>query len=401
MSRLDQPMCTGRHRSPRRQKVELEQLEDRRLFAGTVGNSVWNDLNGNGIQDAGEPGVGGAVVELWDSGAVRQTAVTDAAGSYSLSGLLAGTSYRLRFRPPVAYGFTIQASGGTSNGSVAGSDGFSPAFALGPGQDDLSLDAGLVKVSEQFPVQLGPRQTLLGNGALGLINFPDMDLAVLQRTPTMKLFVAAPPSPQGASYLVEGSDLQHLTKATEVLSAGPAGSYDNGGDWTCGLYRSSGALYLFYYAEDHENMPPLYTGGYGFYASIAVAVSTDNGQSFTKLGQVITSSLPKNPNGGPAQGPGEATVVPDPTGRYLYAYYTYHTDQAGGTQICMARADLSQGPPIPRCLEEVLQRRVQPAGLGWCRDYGGSGTRRLRGRDLSPGQLFVLPRPLCHGLFDQ
>ena len=34
------------------------------LLCGTV----WNDLNGNGIQDAGEPGIGGVEVTLYDSG---------------------------------------------------------------------------------------------------------------------------------------------------------------------------------------------------------------------------------------------------------------------------------------------------------------------------------------------
>src|SRR5438309_1725802 len=106
MSRLDRPIRTGRQRSPRQRKAILERLEDRRLLAGTVGNFVWNDLSGNGIQDASELGVAGAVVELRSSRLVRQTAVTDAAGAYGFSGLQSGTSYQLHFRPPVGYGFT-------------------------------------------------------------------------------------------------------------------------------------------------------------------------------------------------------------------------------------------------------------------------------------------------------
>src|SRR5262249_22728293 len=47
----------------------------------TVGDHVWMDLNGNGIQDAGEPGVPGVVVHLLDGqGVLIAAATTDASG---------------------------------------------------------------------------------------------------------------------------------------------------------------------------------------------------------------------------------------------------------------------------------------------------------------------------------
>lgn len=49
-----------------------------------VGDTVWYDSNGNGVQDAGEPGIAGVTVELLDgNGAVLATATTDADGQYS------------------------------------------------------------------------------------------------------------------------------------------------------------------------------------------------------------------------------------------------------------------------------------------------------------------------------
>ena len=36
---------------------------------GRLGDYVWEDLNANGIQDAGEPGISGVVVDLYDAGA--------------------------------------------------------------------------------------------------------------------------------------------------------------------------------------------------------------------------------------------------------------------------------------------------------------------------------------------
>jgi SdrD B-like domain len=48
-----------------------------------LGNRLWRDTNGNGLQDADEPGIGGATVRLFDaSNALLATAVSDATGAY-------------------------------------------------------------------------------------------------------------------------------------------------------------------------------------------------------------------------------------------------------------------------------------------------------------------------------
>ncbi len=51
-----------------------------------VGNLVWKDTNGNGVQDAGEPAISGVTVTLENAaGTVLATAVTDASGNYLFS----------------------------------------------------------------------------------------------------------------------------------------------------------------------------------------------------------------------------------------------------------------------------------------------------------------------------
>jgi hypothetical protein len=55
----------------------------------TVSGVVFRDLNNNGVQDAGEPGVAGIRVHR-NSGAGTPTTVTDADGAYTLSGLPVG-----------------------------------------------------------------------------------------------------------------------------------------------------------------------------------------------------------------------------------------------------------------------------------------------------------------------
>ena len=56
--------------------------------AGSVSGFVWDDLNTNGIQDAGEPGIPNQVVTL--AGPVNATTTTDANGAYLFSNLPAG-----------------------------------------------------------------------------------------------------------------------------------------------------------------------------------------------------------------------------------------------------------------------------------------------------------------------
>jgi hypothetical protein len=58
-----------------------------RLNVATIGDFVWSDLDGDGVQDAGEPGIGGVTLALWSDaggapGSIVMTTTTDAAGAY-------------------------------------------------------------------------------------------------------------------------------------------------------------------------------------------------------------------------------------------------------------------------------------------------------------------------------
>ncbi len=61
--------------------------------AGSIGNYIWNDLNGDGVQDVGEPGIPGVKLTLTTTIAgspVTYTAFTDATGAYTAAGLPLG-----------------------------------------------------------------------------------------------------------------------------------------------------------------------------------------------------------------------------------------------------------------------------------------------------------------------
>ncbi|MBK8152326.1 MAG: hypothetical protein IPK61_04205 [Saprospiraceae bacterium] len=62
---------------------EIDQSVDAGIYRpATIGNFVWDDTNGNGIQDAGEPGINGVTVLLKDAnGATLATTVTATNGA--------------------------------------------------------------------------------------------------------------------------------------------------------------------------------------------------------------------------------------------------------------------------------------------------------------------------------
>ena len=93
---------TVQHSSSR---ATFEPLEIRRLFAiGSIGGSVFDDLNGNGVFEAGEPGIAGQRVFLDENKdgifqSTEENRITGADGSYVFQGIPAGT-YRVRHVVP-------------------------------------------------------------------------------------------------------------------------------------------------------------------------------------------------------------------------------------------------------------------------------------------------------------
>ena len=72
----------------------------------SIGDFVWEDLDADGIQDAGEPGIENVTVELKDTdGNVLATTTTDAAGNYLFADLDPG-EYKVEFELPGGFKFT-------------------------------------------------------------------------------------------------------------------------------------------------------------------------------------------------------------------------------------------------------------------------------------------------------
>ncbi|GAB4028663.1 hypothetical protein GCM10028809_16830 [Spirosoma gilvum] len=111
-----------------------------------LGDFVWLDLNKDGIQDSGEPGITGVTAVLYVNGVASATTVTDATGFYSFTGLTPGnsTSYVVGFTAPSGYTATTPYSG-TDRSIDSNADlitGKTESVTLAPGEFNPTLDAG-------------------------------------------------------------------------------------------------------------------------------------------------------------------------------------------------------------------------------------------------------------------
>ena len=133
------------------------------LAPASVGDVVFTDANGNGVQDTGETGVTGVTVTLTgtdDLGAVSQTATTTAGGAFNFGNLRPG-SYTLTFTAPSGQRFTYQNRGGdpAKDSDADPATGATASFALVAGQSDATRDAGVFT-----PVSIGQLVWLNNDG---------------------------------------------------------------------------------------------------------------------------------------------------------------------------------------------------------------------------------------------
>ncbi|MEL6124413.1 MAG: SdrD B-like domain-containing protein, partial [Bacteroidota bacterium] len=115
------------------------------VASGFIGDFVWDDLNRNGVQEQGEPGIPGTLVRLFDD---RDNLVdsirSDANGRYTFQGVPPGRYY-LAFTPPDGYNVTLPGQGLADLNSDIGFNSETFVFLLGANKIDFSLDAGFYR----------------------------------------------------------------------------------------------------------------------------------------------------------------------------------------------------------------------------------------------------------------
>jgi len=118
-----------------------------------IGNRVWEDLDADGAQGAGEPGIPGVTVNLYSQlspGTILSTTTTGPTGEYLFSGLQPG-DYFVEFVPPAGSVLTTRDAAGVSDGvdsDANPANGRTIPTTLDPGEADLTWDAGIYTPAE-------------------------------------------------------------------------------------------------------------------------------------------------------------------------------------------------------------------------------------------------------------
>lgn len=114
---------------------------------GSIGNRIWVDLNSNGIQDNGEPGLNGATLKLYDENDnfIAETSSSSTQGGvegiYNFFNVRPG-NYYVEIAGPVGYVITRFNIGATAANSDLQMDGFTGIFTVLPDEMKEDIDAG-------------------------------------------------------------------------------------------------------------------------------------------------------------------------------------------------------------------------------------------------------------------
>jgi len=193
---------------------------------------------------------------------------------------------------------------------------------------------------------------------------PDQSICVISTTP-LRFLVANPPG----TVLMEGRSFEDSRIVRTVLSPSrKAGEYDEQYAGIGGAVRIGKTIIAVFHAEKPTGGQTEF-GAPRFYATIGLAISEDNGNSFRKIGPII-SGLPENPSWkGAAQGNGDPTLCIDHTGEWLYCFYTEHsrrnpaTGEKRSVITCMARSRVSDRG-MPGTWHKLYKGAFSEPGLG-------------------------------------
>jgi len=121
---------------------------------GTIGDLVWNDVDGDGLQDADEPGIPDVIVDLFDdAGEILDSQVTDADGGYLFENVCPGVYTVQVDAATLPPGLTPTASYASPDESIDSNQSPAVVVLTEEEPDDLSIDFGYVAGTECGPCE--------------------------------------------------------------------------------------------------------------------------------------------------------------------------------------------------------------------------------------------------------
>ncbi|MFR2021574.1 MAG: SdrD B-like domain-containing protein, partial [Christensenellales bacterium] len=134
---------------------KIDSLNLGAIEAAQIGDTVWLDKNGNGLQDYGEPGLAGVALTLLRVGGDGQAdiaaqTVSDEYGYYHFRNLRPGSySLRVELEAGDTLTFRFGAPLGEIDSDIDPETGVSDVFRLQSGETRLNIDVGLTERAEK------------------------------------------------------------------------------------------------------------------------------------------------------------------------------------------------------------------------------------------------------------
>jgi hypothetical protein len=208
-----------------------------------IGNFVWNDVNANGVQDAGEKGLNGITVQLWssDKSQLISSAVTNSNGNYYVVAPLPG-DYRIRVLKPAGSSYSPSNQGGDDQKD---SDITSSIFSLNIGYSGVitlasnvisttTWDAGIYNVAATPSYTPSSTKT---NTPIPASNSDTIALYSKQKTKFALVDTLAHPAPP--------ESITKVNSNAPVKGQFVMGDWNNDGQATPGLYKAG----MFWYTN--------------------------------------------------------------------------------------------------------------------------------------------------------
>src|ERR1051326_9149264 len=265
---------------------------------GRIGDFVWADVNGNGCQDAGEPGIPGVQVDLYSGcgpgSTFLRTTNTDASGHYLFTGLCAG-SYSVRFHTPGGYTHTLAhqncSVGGLppdqtdSNCECTGSADCDVCVTLpADNTQDLSIDCGYIPPPGNLSLEKTASSNLVNPGQPVTYQYVVSNIGSVQVDNINIVDDNGTPSDPSDDYLVNSAPfslapgqsasfaISHITEAVCVQNGG---TNLTGGTLTINVL-ANGNVEVFYNQSQGLNDNRYGTGA-------TAATGWKNGHTFNNL----------------------------------------------------------------------------------------------------------------------
>jgi len=247
-----------------------------------IGDMVWLDVNADGVQDPGEPGIAGVTVNLYDcDDNLVATTITDDLGLYSFELVTAG-DYYLEFIAPDNHLFSPMDAGDddTMDSDADPATGRTGCFATLPGGEHLASDAGLYPAAASVGDFVWNDENMNGLQDEGEQGLADIEVglytcdgmwvgATLTDESGLYLFDQVEPgeyylefsNPFGwiFTYRDEGnddtidSDVDRYQKRTDCFMLEPG---DEITAWDAGLFAFDGCTYSKGYWKNHAGFGP-------------------------------------------------------------------------------------------------------------------------------------------------